>query len=433
MYFYSILLPLCVHHKKGMYIMESIESMRLICVDTVAEAVTELKRIGVDDYSLDIMAPKALGRSIKLEKISSPAANILKQEMLSLGGDAAVARDVITGRVKSSDVLLMGTLKHFKGLVDKISRQPFGLTGIAQELQDILNNIETPSSFSLTCRNHTLDLGTRTHIMGVLNVTPDSFSDGGQFYETNRAVDRATLMVEEGADIIDVGGESTRPGSEPISPEQELDRTLPVVEKLIQELNVPISVDTNRSQVAAALLGAGAHMVNDISGLNFDPEMGTVASRYDASLIVMHIKGRPRDMQLNPEYDDLLSDIYTSLKRSVEKALQAGVGADKIVIDPGIGFGKTVAHNLEILKRLREFSSMGYPLLIGASRKSFIGKILNVPVDDRLEGSLAAVAVSIMNGANILRVHDVKPTVRVARLVDAVLRANNGSHLSQAQ
>ncbi|UCE17857.1 MAG: dihydropteroate synthase [Gemmatimonadota bacterium] len=410
--------------------MESIESMRLICVNTIADAVTELKRIGVDDYSLDIMAPKALGGSIKLKKVSSPAANILKQEMLSLGGDAAVARDVITGKAKTSDVLLMGTLRQFKSLVGKISRQPFGLTDIAQHLQEFLPSMENPSPFPLTCRNHNLDLGARTFIMGVLNVTPDSFSNGGRFQGLARAVDRAAKMVEEGADIIDVGGESTRPGSDAIPPEQELYRTLPVVEKLVKELHVPISVDTYRSQVAEKLLEAGAHMVNDISGLDFDPDMAHVVSRYEVPVIVMHIRGRPKDMQLNPEYDDLISDVYTSLKRCVTNALQAGVHKDKIVIDPGIGFGKTVEHNLEIFKRLREFSSMGYPILIGASRKSFIGKILDAPVDDRLEGSLAAVAVAIMNGANILRVHDVKPTVRAARLVDAILRVNNGSKLS---
>lgn len=407
--------------------------MRLIHVDTVSDAVVELRRIGVDEYSINVMAPKTLGKTIKLENVSLPAANILKQEMLSLGGDAAVARDVITGKAKSSDVLLMGTLKQFKGLTDKISKQPFGLPQIARELNDMLSNVETPSHYELTCGKYTLDLGARTHIMGVLNVTPDSFSNGGQYFRCDRAVDRAKQMVKEGADTIDVGGESTRPGSGPISPQEELERMLPVVERLVEELDVPISVDTYRSHVAERLLQAGAHMVNDISGLNFDPDMGALVSHYDVPLILMHIKGRPKDMQANPEYDDVISEVYSSLCQSVDNALRANIRTQHIVIDPGIGFGKTVEHNLEILKRLREFTSMGYPLLIGTSRKSFIGKILDVPVDDRLEGSLAAAAVSILHGAHILRVHDVEPSVRVARLIDAILRGNDGSNMANPE
>jgi dihydropteroate synthase len=402
------------------------KTMRLVYVETLSEAIAELTRIGVDEYSLDVMAPKAIGRTIKVENVTSPAANILKQEMLSLGGDAAVARGVITGSVDTTDVLLIGTLKQLKGLVHKITRQPFGLSKVAERLIDVVHRIETPPAYELSCREYTLHLGARTHIMGVLNVTPDSFSDGGQFNEIERAVERAQQMVDEGADIIDVGGESTRPGSAPISPDQELRRSVPVVEHLVKSLNVPISVDTYRSSVAATLLEAGAHMVNDISGLRFDPEMGKIVSRYNVPIILMHMKGRPKDMQKDPSYDDLLTEIVSFLLESAEGALSAGIHRDRILIDPGIGFGKTVTHNLEILKRLREFSSLGYPVLIGASRKSFIGHILDVPVDDRVEGSLAAVAVSILNGAHILRVHDVKPSVRVARLVDAVVRSNNG-------
>lgn len=409
-----------------MNVIKAVERMRLICVETISEAVAELRGIGADEDSIGVMAPKALGRTIKLEKISSPAANILKQEMLSLGGDAAVAREVITGKAEASDVLLMGTLKQFKGLVGKISRQHFGLSRMAQGLNGILEVVETPPHYRLECRGHTFDLGARTHIMGVLNVTPDSFSDGGYFYSFDQAVDRARQMVEEGADIIDVGGESSRPGSEPMAVEEELERVLPVVERLVEELSVPVSVDTVKSQVAERALEVGAHMVNDISGLKYDPEMGSVVSSYDVPLILMHIKGRPKDMQANPVYEDLLSEIFSSLQESARRALQAGVRQESIVIDPGIGFGKTVEHNLEILKRLREFTSMGYSLLVGTSRKSFIGKVLDLPVDDRLEGSLAAVAVSILNGAHILRVHDVKPTVRAARLVDAIMRSHNG-------
>lgn len=428
--FYSILYALLyIHEAKETVCCKDMKTMRFVCVDTISDAIAELKRIGVDDYSLNVMAPKAIGRTIKVENLTSPAANILKQEMLSLGGDAAVARDVITGGAKTSDVLLIGTLKQLKDLARKITRQPFGLSKVSEQLTDMLHRAETPPPFELPCREYTLKLGARTHIMGILNVTPDSFSDGGQFNTVDRALDRARNMVDEGADIIDVGGESTRPGSDPTPLDEELARTLPVVERLVSELNVPISVDTYRSPVAAKLLEAGAHLVNDISSLRFDPEMGSVLSHYNVPVILMHMKGRPKDMQHKPIYEDLISEISTFLQERAEKALLAGVRRDHIIVDPGIGFGKTVEHNLEILKRQREIASLGFPVLIGVSRKSFIGNILDLPVDDRLEGSLAAVAVSILHGAHILRVHDVKPSVRVARLIDAIIRSNNGWHL----
>jgi dihydropteroate synthase len=229
-------------------------------------------------------------------------------------------------------------------------------------------------------------------------------------------------MVDEGADIIDVGGESTRPCSEPISVDEELGRILPVVEATISEMDVLVSIDTCKREVAERALVAGAHIINDISGLTFDPKISSIASSFHAALILMHIKGRPKDMQDHPVYDDLMSEVYSSLRQSIDRALEAGLREDQIIIDPGIGFGKTVEHNLEILKRLEEFTALGYPLLVGVSRKSFIGKILDLPVGDRLEGSLAAAAVGIVHGANILRVHDVKSTVRVARMVDSIIK-----------
>jgi dihydropteroate synthase len=400
-------------------------TMRALYIKTVEDAVRELNRIGADEYSVDIMAPKTLGRTIKLEDVSSPAANILKQEMLSLGGDAAVARDVITGKAKTSSVLLMGTLKQLRNLVEKISRQPFGLAAISLRLSVLLDDIQSPPDLIVDCRGHILDLGSRTHIMGILNVTPDSFSDGGRFLDARQAAERAGQMVEEGADIIDIGGESTRPGSLGITADEELARIMPVLEKIVSGLGVPVSVDTCKGMVARAALEAGAHLINDISGLAHDPEMASIASRYEAPLVLMHIKGRPRDMQDNPAYHDLISEIYASLEKSVEKARQAGIDKEHLIVDPGIGFGKTAQHNLEILSHLQEFASLGYPLLLGISRKNFIGKTLDLPVGDRLEGSLAAAAVAILHGAHILRVHDVQASVRVARMVDAIGRANN--------
>ena len=257
--------------------------------------------------------------------------------------------------------------------------------------------------------------------MGILNVTRDSFSDGGLYFDKSAAIKRALQMVEEGADIIDIGGESTRPGAEPVAVEEELRRTIPVIEALAKKINVPISIDTYKSEVAEKALDAGASIVNDISGLRFDPEMAKVVSDYKVPVVIMHIKGRPKDMQQNPVYEALVPEIMDYLREGIRLAKESGVSEDKIIIDPGIGFGKTFNHNLEIINNLHEFTLLEKPILIGPSRKAFIGKILgNVSETDRLEGTSAAVAISIMNGANIIRVHDIKEMVRVARVADAI-------------
>lgn len=274
--------------------------------------------------------------------------------------------------------------------------------------------------FILEWKRYRLELSKRTHIMGILNVTPDSFSDGGLYINTDRAVERAFEIEKEGADIIDIGGESTRPGALPISVDEELSRVIPVIEKIQNRLKIPISIDTYKAKVAREAIEAGASIINDISGLRFDPEMARVAAEYNVPVVIMHIKGTPRDMQINPVYQDLIGEISDFLKEGISIALGAGVDEKKIIIDPGIGFGKTFEHNLEIINRLYEFRSLGMPILFGPSRKSFIGKILDLPPGDRLEGTASAVAIGIMNGANVVRVHDVLPMVRVARVADAI-------------
>jgi len=265
------------------------------------------------------------------------------------------------------------------------------------------------------------DLSARTHLMGILNVTPDSFSDGGRFYDRDQAVRKGLEMAEEGADFIDVGGESTRPGSEPVSPEEELRRTIPVIERLAKATDVPISIDTTKSMIASQALDAGAVMVNDISGLRYDPGIADAVAGRHASLVLMHMRGTPKSMQMNPEYDDVMEAIMEYLGEGIRLAEQKGI--EQILVDPGIGFGKSLAHNTEIVRRLNELHAFGRPVLIGPSRKSFIGKILDLPVDDLLEGTAAAVAASIMNGANVIRVHDVSQMKRVARTVDAIVRS----------
>lgn len=258
--------------------------------------------------------------------------------------------------------------------------------------------------------------------MGVLNVTPDSFSDGGRFFDRDLAVRRAIEMAVEGADIIDVGGESTRPGSKEVPVEEEIRRVVPVIEKLAGSIKAEISVDTRKSMVAEAALKAGASIINDVSGLRHDKDMARIAAKYGAAMILMHMRGTPENMQDSPEYSDLIGEIKNSLRSSSDEAFKAGVNKDSIAIDPGIGFGKTVEHNLEILNRLEEFKDLGLPLCIGVSRKSFIGKLLDKPVaEDRLAGTIATCVAAVMKGARIIRAHDVKAVKDAIIITEKIL------------
>ncbi len=275
---------------------------------------------------------------------------------------------------------------------------------------------------TLKCKDHFLKIGKRTLVMGIVNVTPDSFSDGGKFLDSKAAISHAKHLVYEGADIIDVGGESTRPGSESVTIEEEMRRVIPVIEGIAREVEVPISIDTCKSKVAQAAIDAGACMINDISAMRSDPKIADVAAGSDSPLILMHMQGTPKDMQRNPRYKDLMEDIKEFLNERIELAISKGVSKKNILIDPGIGFGKTLEHNYEIIRRLRELKDLKIPILIGTSRKSFIGSTLELDVDDRLEGTLATITISIINGADIVRVHDVKEAVRTARMTDAIYR-----------
>jgi dihydropteroate synthase len=257
-------------------------------------------------------------------------------------------------------------------------------------------------------------------IMGVLNVTPDSFSDGGRFFHEEDAVHQGLALAKEGADLIDVGGESTRPGSEEVPAEEEAARIVPVIEALAPLLSLPVSVDTRKAAVAEAALRAGATIVNDVTGLRHDPDVARVAADHGAGLVLNHIRGTPKEMQLDPHYDDTLSEVFTDLAESVEIALVAGVAEEKIALDPGIGFGKRVEDNLLLLRRLSELRSLGFPLLVGPSRKAFLGRILDLPVDERLEGTIGASVLAVRNGADMLRVHDVAAVARAVRIAEAI-------------
>lgn len=260
-------------------------------------------------------------------------------------------------------------------------------------------------------------------MMGVLNVTPDSFSDGGCYNDTDNAISRAMELVAEGADIIDVGGESTRPGADNVSLEEELARVIPVIERIRDLTDVPISIDTRKAPVARQALAAGARIVNDVSGLTADPQMVEVVAASGLPVVIMHARGTPATMQQNPIYRDTLGEISDWLAERIEAALAAGVSKESVIVDPGIGFGKRISDNLLILKELRKLDVLDCPVLVGPSRKRFIGEILDLPERDRLEGTAATVAMAISGGAAIVRVHDVKAMARVARVTDAIMRA----------
>jgi dihydropteroate synthase len=369
------------------------------------------------------MEGKTLHFNLKVEGIEPRTANLLKQEMLSLGGDVAVDGRGLDCSAKQTDALLMGTQKHFEKLIPKLEQYP-NLEALGRSIKETLKNV-SKTRYSIHCRNRTLTLGKRTLIMGILNVTPDSFSDGGLFFDHDKAVSHGLKMVEEGADIIDIGGESTRPGSKPIELDEELRRVIPIIESLVKEADVPISIDTYKSTVAQRAIEAGAEIVNDISGLHFDPELAKVAAKGNTPLILMHIRGTPETMQKSVHYDSLFSEILLYLKDSIQRAESAGLDPGQIIIDPGIGFGKTVEDNLLIIKYLHEFRILGKPILLGTSRKSFIGKILNAEVEERLEGTLSSIAIGVLKGAHIIRTHDVLQARKAVAIADAIRLAGS--------
>jgi len=397
--------------------------IRCLHITNANEAIHHIKEVGRDLTGVRLMEGKTLHFNLKMEGIDPRTANLLKEEMLSLGGDVALDRRGLDCSIKQTDALLMGTQKHFEKLILKLEQHPH-LGSLGQSIKEALNNISR-TQYTLRCRKQKLTLGKRTLLMGVLNVTPDSFSDGGLFFDKEKAISHGLGMVEEGVDIIDIGGESTRPGSRPVEPEEELRRVIPVIKSLAKEVDVPISIDTYKSTVAQRAIDAGAQIINDISGLHFDPTLAQVAAREDTPLILMHIRGTPETMQKDVHDRSLFPEIIGYLKDSIRTAESAGVDPAQIIIDPGIGFGKTVEGNLLILKHLYEFRILGKPILLGTSRKSFIGKILNTEVKNRLEGTLSSIAIGVLNGAHIIRCHDIPQAKKAIAVADAIRLAGS--------
>ena len=288
-------------------------------------------------------------------------------------------------------------------------------------------------AFNLEWGKHRLDLGKRTCIMGVLNITPDSFSDGGKFFSLDVAVAQGYKLFEDGADILDIGGESTRPFSDPVSEEEEIRRVVPVIEKLSKRIPIPISIDTTKAGVAEQAIKAGASMINDVSSLRFDPKMASIAVDYAVPVILMHMLGNPKTMQIEPTYDDLIGEIKAFFENAIGQAENKGVSRSKIIIDPGIGFGKTVGHNLLLIQRLHEFKTLKVPIMTGTSRKAFIRKLLKNNTGEEINadaaivesGTQASVAAAILNGAHLVRVHNVANTLATVKITDAIKNARN--------
>ncbi len=400
---------------------------RVLSLNTDAEIIAEMVRVNAEEAGIRHMLPKSRHYLVKLEAVRRPIAHILKETFLSNGGDAVVSRDIITAKVDRTDVILTGTRKHYQRALLALREQGFGCDELAVEIEAAIRHFDNtptlPSVQPSLMASIYQAIGHRTLVMGILNVTPDSFSDGGKYKSQDDAIGSALKMVEDGADIIDVGGQSTRSGAEEVSIAEEINRIAPIIQCLTKSINKPVSIDTYRAEVARAALDAGASIVNDISAATFDPEMPELLAQRQCPAILMHILGTPKDMQIDPSYNDLMGEIVGWLRGRIKALMEAGVDEKLLIVDPGIGFGKTPNHNLEILRRLAELKSLGRPIMVGTSRKSTIGKALGgLPANERIEGTAATVALSIAKGADIVRVHDVKEMARVAKMTDAVLR-----------
>lgn len=376
------------------------------------EALAEWRRFGLPETFID--RKRLMGNIIVIEDdIGMAEAEGLVIAIKAQGGEAHVCR-----RSRTPKVVVVGSPQMYEQMSMSCDQDQDVLCGLSNAVHNYFS--EHTASVPLGRRELRFD---RPMVMGVLNVTPDSFSDGGRYDEKDAAIRRAREMVDQGADIIDIGAESTRPSAKEVTPSDELDRLMPVLQDLASTIKLPISVDTRHAYVAERALEAGASIINDVSGLR-DEAMLKVVAEHEVPVIAMHMRGEPQSMQNDIRYDDLMGEIFTELKKALARATMAGIPAEKVILDPGIGFGKTAEQNLEILRRLKEVRSLGRPIMIGASRKAFIGAIAGGGPDERLEGSLAAAIIAVQNGANIVRVHDVEETVKALKVWKAVQTHN---------
>ncbi|URA09465.1 dihydropteroate synthase [Thermospira aquatica] len=372
----------------------------------------DILRVGCDPRAVSIFSQKTHIIPIYIHSIKPAMANIIKQEMLSLKGDAIVHEKSVSCEIEKTDVILLGTMSVLRNFVQKLKIHPYPtLVSLNEKLEILLNNLQRPITTQTSPHGKTISY-TQPLIMGILNITPDSFFDGGRYLSVEDAIRRAEQMREEGADIIDIGGESTRPGSDPIPVEEELSRTIPIIQSLTKKLDIPISIDTTKALVAQRAVEAGADIINDISGFTFDPAMTDVLVKTQAIGIIGHIKGTPKNMQVNPTYENVIKELVEYFEERILSLTKQGVKKELLIVDPCIGFGKTAKHNLTILKHTAAFRSFGLPVLVGASRKSTLGKILSphnpLPPEERLFSTLGAHMYTWLEGAAIVRVHDVR-------------------------
>ncbi len=402
-------------------------NVRIITAGATLPVADEMAVSGCDPRGIERMVPKAAGVAVALEGVDAHFAQILKQEMLAVGGDASLSRDAWLGQADRTDMVLACTELQMEALLLGLAEAPLDLPAVGEALGDALSRYQQDAFTVPLPDGGTLDLGHRPAVMGILNVTPDSFSDGGQFADASAAIDHARRMADEGADILDVGGESTRPGSGPVDADDELRRVMPVIEALADDAGVPVSIDTRKARVAREAVGAGARIINDVSALGGDPEMAAVAADTGAAVVLMHMQGEPKTMQQAPRYANLMADICRDLRDAVGTARATGVAEERLIIDPGIGFGKALAHNLRLLARLGELRSLGRPILVGPSRKRFIGDVTGVAsAAARGPGTLAACALAVASGAAMVRVHDVAAARQAVDLAAAVREADRG-------
>lgn len=388
---------------------------------TPEEAGKVISEIGFDESYISAGIKKYEFKLYKICNLTCAQATIVKQVALSAGADAAVHREVLVCGVESSDLLIGATAAQLETICTKLLKQPFGLKELARQIKEKLSLTFPPS---LTIREKTFDWAAKTYIMGILNLTPDSSSDGGKYLDPDIAVEHAKKMIDDEADIIDIGGESTKPFSQEVMPDEEMRRVLPIIER-IRAYNdkIPISIDTRHSETAKKAVEAGVDIINDVSGLDWDEKMAATAAELAVPVVIMHSLGSPDVMQQAPTYSENVVDaVYKDLYTKTQKALSAGIKPENIIIDPGIGFGKAFEHNIELIKRIEEFKTLGYPILIGVSRKSVIAKVLNVPPMEREEAAIALNSYAASKGANIIRVHEVNSHYKALKVLDCVIR-----------
>ena len=374
----------------------------------------KIKEIGVDPYAFYLIN-KGLVINLSVSGVTPCQANIIKQESLAVGVDAAVARGVVDCSKPISDLCLLAHRHGLKKLIEKLKRQPFGLKELAVEMEQLLEKYK-PSVF---LGDEILFLD-QPQFMAILNVTPDSFSDGGKYSNREDIVRRLNEIRSKGVCLVDIGGESTRPFSSRIDALEEWDRIKFAIEYALK-IGLKVSVDTYKSEVAAKALDIGTHIINDVSGLSFDEKLPSVISKYDATLCIMHMKGTPENMQIKPTYKDVVDEVYSFLYKSIEKAIDNGINENRIIVDPGFGFGKTLEHNIHLLKYLSEFQSLRKPIMVGISKKSIVGELTGKPIENRTLGSKILETVALLNGANIIRSHDINESKELVAIMSKIL------------